>query len=177
MMALELARGRRPLDSGLFRRALGSFASGVTVITTPEGDGVHGMTANAFMSGSMKPPLCLVSVGKHANTHALIAAAGKFGVTILAAHQEAAARRFAGQTSGDAGVGFATLAGVPVLSEGATRIATTLQAAHDCGDHTLYVGEIVDVEVTELAPLLYHRSAFRLFREDRATKAPAPEFW
>ena len=55
-MAPEAARVRKSLDPGLFRRAMGSFASGVTVITTPDGEGVHGMTANAFMSGSMGRP-------------------------------------------------------------------------------------------------------------------------
>jgi flavin reductase (DIM6/NTAB) family NADH-FMN oxidoreductase RutF len=171
------ARARRSLDPGLFRRAMGSFATGVTVITTPEGEGVHAMTANAFTSGSMTPPLCLVSVGKHAHTHPLIAAAQKFGVTVLAEHQESIARRFAGQPIDGADVGFVELARVPVLSEGVARIATTLHAAVDCGDHTLYIGEILDVVVEDHPPLLYHRSLFRAFREDKARHAPAPEFW
>ncbi len=123
------------------------------------------MTANAFMSGSMTPPLCLVSVGKHAHTHPLIAAAQKFGVTVLAEHQESIARRFAGQPIDGADVGFVELARVPVLSEGVARIATTLHAAVDCGDHTLYIGEILDVIVEDHPPLLYHRSVFRAFRE------------
>ena len=135
------------------------------------------MTANAFMSGSMAPPLCLVSVAKRAHTHGLIAAAKTFGVTILGEHQEALARRFAGPAKGEPGAIFEELAGVPVLSEGAARIAASLHAAVDCGDHTLYVGEILDVDVSEFAPLLYHRSAFRVFRSDRSTQVPAPEFW
>jgi flavin reductase (DIM6/NTAB) family NADH-FMN oxidoreductase RutF len=170
-------RARRSLDPGMFRRAMGSFATGVTVITTFDGDEVHGMTANAFMSGSMSPPLCLVSVAKRAHTHALIVETGRFGVTVLAAHQEPLARRFAGQAGAVDDVAFEELGGAPVLCEGVARIATKLHAAVDCGDHTLCVGEIVDVLVGDQAPLVYHRSAFRALRQDRAKHAPAPEFW
>jgi flavin reductase (DIM6/NTAB) family NADH-FMN oxidoreductase RutF len=175
-MAAE-ARLRRSFDPGLFRRAMGSFASGVTIVTVPDGDAVHAMTASAFISASLAPPLCVVAVAKRARMHALIAAAQYFGVTVLAEHQEPIARRFGGQPATVATVAYEEMARAPVLSEGVARIATTLYAAHDCGDHTLYVGEILDAVVSEQPPLLYYRSAFRAFRPDRARHPPAPEFW
>ena len=169
------ARQRRRLDSTLFRKAMGSFATGVTVVTVVDGDHVHGMTANAFMSGSLDPPLCLVSVAKRARTHALIPAAGRFGVTVLSEHQEREARRFSGQIGDQAVFPFEDLGGVRVLSEGVARIAAILQAAHDCGDHTLYVGEVVEAALGHHRPLLYHNGAFKTFAS--RTMVPAPEFW
>jgi len=169
------ARSRRPLDQALFRRAMGTFVTGVTVVSVEDGERVHGMTANAFMSASLDPPLCLVSVGKRAHTHALIAAAHRFGVTVLAEHQLDAARHFAGLRADALEFPFDTLAGAPVLAGGVARVAAILRASHDCGDHSLFVGEVVEVAIGEHRPLVYHRGAFRIFAEQAST--PAPEFW
>jgi flavin reductase (DIM6/NTAB) family NADH-FMN oxidoreductase RutF len=73
------------------------FATGVTVITVREGDHVRGMTANAFMSGSLEPPLLVVSVAKRARMHACLLAAERFGVNILAEKQEEVSEHFAGR--------------------------------------------------------------------------------
>ena len=154
---------------------MGTFATGVTVVTVEDGERVHGMTANAFMSGSLDPPLCLVSVAKRARTHALIPAAGRFGVTVLAEHQETTARFFAGSGLEPPAFQFESLAGAPVLGDGVARIAAHLHASLDCGDHTLYVGEVVEAKLAEARPLIYHRAAFRVFAE--TVSAPAPEFW
>jgi flavin reductase (DIM6/NTAB) family NADH-FMN oxidoreductase RutF len=71
----------------LFRRTMGGFATGVTVITMDDGGEPRGMTANAFMSGSLTPPLCVVSIAKRAHTHDRVRAAGRFGVNILGLDQ------------------------------------------------------------------------------------------
>src|SRR5215813_12682670 len=71
-----------------FRKTLGHFASGVTVITTMHEDMVHGMTANAFCSVSLDPPLVLVSIDKRSHTHAMLARSRRYGVSVLARHQE-----------------------------------------------------------------------------------------
>ena len=73
-----------PLDTGLFRRVMGRFATGVTVITAEAEGGVRGMTANAFMSGSLSPPLCIISVAKKAKLHGVMTAGHVFGVSMLA---------------------------------------------------------------------------------------------
>lgn len=169
------AKGRT-FDQAQFRRALGSFASGVTVVGVDDGAGEHGMTANAFMSGSAEPPLCLVSVNKRAHTHAMVLKAGRFGVSILAEDQEAVARHFAGQRTPLARYDFLRLAGAPVLGGACAQIAARLTTPLDCGDHTLFVGEILALEVAERPPLLYHRGSFRNF-SSRVAAAPLPEFW
>ena len=86
-----------PVDLMLFRRVMGRFATGVTVITAEAEGGVRGMTANAFMSGSLSPPLCIISVARKAKLHTLLATSRTFGVSMLAQGQEAISRHFAGQ--------------------------------------------------------------------------------
>src|SRR2546422_4295934 len=85
------------VDSRAFRNALGRFATGVTVVTTAVTDGVHGMTANAFTSVSLDPPLVLISVGKQARMHAHILQTTRFGVSVLSQDQVAVAWSFAGR--------------------------------------------------------------------------------
>ena len=80
-----------------FRRVMASFATGVTVITTQLRGELRGMTANAFMSGSLEPPLCVVSVGLKARMHAFLLEAGHFGVNILARGQESLIGHFSGR--------------------------------------------------------------------------------
>ena len=81
----ECERIKKPaIDAALFRRVMGSFATGVTVITAEAEEGVRGMTANAFMSGSLDPPLCIISVSKKARMHELLEKTGHFGVSMLA---------------------------------------------------------------------------------------------
>ena len=164
------------LDPALFRSAMGSFASGVTVVGVDDGEMVHGMTANAFLSGSAEPPLCVVSVNKRARTHALLLKAGCFGVSILAEHQEPLARHYSGRRNPKERRGFERLAGMPVLRDGCAAIAARLTNPLDCGDHTLFVGRVIALEVSERAPLLYFRGGFRRCTE-RVAKAPSPEFW
>jgi hypothetical protein len=71
----------------VFRRVMASFVTGVTVITTQVRGEIRGMTANAFMSGSLEPPLCVVSVGKKARMHAFLLESGHFGMNILVTDQ------------------------------------------------------------------------------------------
>ena len=85
------------VNERLFRRVMASFVTGVTVITTQVRGEVRGMTANAFLSGSLEPPLCVVSVGKKARMHGFLLEAGHFGVNILARGQEDLIGHFAGR--------------------------------------------------------------------------------
>ena len=167
----------RPIELAAFRKAMGSFASGVTVVTVLEGGHVHGMTANAFMSGSADPRLCVVSVDKRARTHALIPAAMRFGIGVLSQDQEDAARHFAGQKGVPDTHVFEELVGVPVLAGCVAQIACALRHALECGDHTLYVGEVLGLVVVERAPLAYYRGAFRKLAMPTIASAPALDFW
>jgi len=82
-----------------FRRTLGMFATGVTVITTKRGDQVHGMTANAFMSVSLQPPLILISIDRRAKMNALLHEGVRYGVSVLEESQSAVSDRFAGRAA------------------------------------------------------------------------------
>src|SRR5665213_4424532 len=97
---------RPPIDVALFRRVMGCFATGVTVITAEAEEGVRGMTANAFMSGSLNPPLCIVSVSKKARMHELLEKAGHFGVSMLARGQENVSQHFARQGATEPDLSF-----------------------------------------------------------------------
>lgn len=153
------------IEPAAFRATLGLFASGVTVVTARDGTGgaVHGMTASAFMSVSLAPPLVVVGIGNGARQHAIVAAAGHYGVTILAAGQEADALRFAGRPrEGMEPPQFVEQAGVPVLADGLASLATRVVAAHPAGDHTLFVGEVVAIGMHDpkRAPLAYQSGGF-----------------
>src|SRR5580698_8932993 len=98
-----------------FRNALGRFASGVTVVTAHHEDHTHGMTANAFVSVSLDPPLVLVSLDNRSNMHRILPAAGRYGVSVLAEGQEALSNHFAGQKVPGMHVRFHMREGIPLL--------------------------------------------------------------
>jgi flavin reductase (DIM6/NTAB) family NADH-FMN oxidoreductase RutF len=173
---MTTGESRHDIDLALLRRVMGSFASGVTVVLADVGGQIKGMTANAFLSGSLEPPLCVVSVAKRAHMHAHLTAAGRFSVNILAASQETVALRFAGRTPEDSPPVFQQHDGVPLLSGTAAQLSADVTAAHDCGDHTLFVGRISWVGANDRMPLLYHAGRFASLvpREDTG---PLLEFW
>jgi len=148
------------IDARLFRRVMGAFASGVTVVTTVADGEVRGMTVSAFMSGSLEPPLCVISIRKAARMHPLLLAAGHFGVSILAKAQERISKHFAGAPIPDV-VPELTWAGrTPLIANASAVIAADLAAHYDCGDHTLLVGHIRHMAATGLPPLLVHEGRY-----------------
>jgi flavin reductase (DIM6/NTAB) family NADH-FMN oxidoreductase RutF len=152
-----------------FRAALGRFASGVTVITveTPEG-GVHGMTANAFCSVSLRPPLVLVCIDHLAETYLRVRERGEFGVSVLKAEQEALSEFFSDpERNPDAerrlGIRYRkTKTGTPVLQDALANLDCRVADAHSAGDHTIFVGEVREVTLGKGAPLLYFRGHYGL---------------
>ena len=116
---------------------MGRFATGVTIITAEADGGVRGMTANAFMSGSLTPPLCIISVSRKARLHGTLSGiGGVFGVSMLAQGQEVISRHFAGQGPTEPDLLFEHMQGVPVLANVCAALAAEIEARHDCGDHT-----------------------------------------
>lgn len=143
-----------------FKQALGRFLSGVTVVATEVDGAVHGMTASAFLSVSIDPPLVLVSVGKSARMHAFLQGASHWSATILAHDQAALSTHFAGY--GPAEVVWETAEGqAPVLAGGLAWVRCEAFAAHDAGDHTLFVGRVVACASAETEPLAYFRGKYR----------------
>jgi len=146
-----------------FRRVLGHFAAGVTVVTTVTGDGTrHGLTATAFTSVSLEPPLVLVCVDKGAESHQPLQVSGAFAVNFLAADQEHLSRRFAVK-GGDK---FAAVqarpgrTGVPLLAGTLGHVECRTVNAVDAGDHTLFIGEVCAAEARPGDPLVYLRGAY-----------------
>ena len=167
----------RPIDPRVFRRALGRFATGVIVLTAGTRGAPHAMTANAFMSGSLDPPLCVVSIAKRAHTHAMLRQSGRFGINILSADQQDLAMFFAGEKSLGVNARFQHVGDTPLLQDCAARIAARVANECDCGDHTLFVGAIHFIESSDRPPLLYHRGAFGSLAPKMGEPVPAPEFW
>ena len=144
----------------MFRRVMGRFASGVTIITAESRGVTRGMTATAFMSGSLTPPLCIISIGKHARMHPHLIDAGRFGVNILAVGQEDISAHFSGRPRDGLDVPYTMVGGIPTIDHTCARITAHVAATHDCGDHTLFIGHILTMEADDQAPLLYHAGQY-----------------
>jgi flavin reductase (DIM6/NTAB) family NADH-FMN oxidoreductase RutF len=168
----------RTIDPGLFRRVMSTFATGITVITTEVDGEVRGMTANAFMSGSLEPPLCIVSVAKRARTHGLLVQAGHFGVSILAQGQEKLCVHFAGKPYPDLQPVYDFVGRTPLLPGASAHIATEIVATHECGDHTIFIGRIVYLKAGIAAPLVFHGGRYAaLMYSDEEFAAPIVDLW
>lgn len=152
-----------PIDEARFRQTLGYFASGVTVVTTEQGGRLYGVTVSSFSSLSLRPPLILVCLDQRSSSHASISQAGGFVVNILERHQEHLSRRFAAPDVEDkfAGVAWHTgMLGLPILDGALAVIECRLHATLPGGDHTIFVGEVADMAVSEGSPLLYFRRGY-----------------
>lgn len=158
------------LDERRLRNALGRFATGVVVISTGTGDALHAMTANAFMSGSLRPPLIVVSVGHHARMHTRMMQADLFGVSVLSEEQESHSRHFAGEPQDWLAPCFTEvdgLGGVALLHRALARFAARMVDRHPCGDHTLFVGEVLSFSLEEDAPLVFYGGRYASVAQGR----------
>ncbi len=156
-----------------FRAALGRFASGVTVITVPTADGgVHGMTASAFCSVSLRPPLVLVCVDHLAETYLHLRERCCFGVSVLKQEQQALSEFFADpERNPDAayrlGIAYRQMSsGMPVLEDALARLDCSVVDSHPAGDHTIFVGRVNEVVLDEGVPLLYFRGRYGVNAKD-----------
>jgi flavin reductase len=165
------------IDPAHFRRVMGRFASGVTVITAEANDAIRGMTANAFMSGSLTPPLCIISIAKRARMHAHLVAAGKFGVNILANGQDNLAAHFAGTPNPHLEVVYEHVGGIPTLKDASAYMTADTIATHDCGDHTIFIGHIHFMSADHRPPLVYHSGHYAAIAYIRDVSPGLPEFW
>lgn len=154
------------VDPQLFKSVLRRWASGVTIVTTHAGGRDAGMTVSAFSSVSLDPPLVLVCADKKAKTRPLIEASGVFAVNVLAEDQQELSNRFA--KDGNEDVRFYGLAcrrgpsGALWLPDTLGAIDCRLEAAHDAGDHVIYVGHVIAAEVHPTrAPLVYCDAGYR----------------
>src|SRR5258708_35112685 len=151
-----------------FRRAMGCFATGVTVITVDFEGQVQGMTANAFTSVSLDPLLVLVCVDHQARTHAHLHSRKRFGINVLSEQQRAISEHYAfpdrdpSRAEREAGAKFdRTAHGTPVLYGALAYLECRLQLAQNTDDHTIFIAEVQDVVGRSGSPLLYFQSGYR----------------
>jgi flavin reductase (DIM6/NTAB) family NADH-FMN oxidoreductase RutF len=151
-----------------FRKAMGCFATGVTIITVDDNGEVHGMTANAFASVSLDPLLVLVCVDQQARTHAHLHTKQRFGVNVLAEDQQAISEYYAhrpeagSQPGPQIGAHFErTRHGTPVLHGALAYLECRLHKTQDAGDHTIFIAEVEDVVVRDGNPLLFFQGQYR----------------
>lgn len=155
------------LTASDFRKAMGCFATGVTVITVDQDGEVHGMTANAFTAVSLDPLLVLVCVDHRARTHAHLHARKRFGVNVLSGDQKSISEYYARsaethQHPESAGARFdRTAHGTPVLQGALAYLECRLHSTQPAGDHTIFIAEVEEVVVCDGDPLLYFRSQYR----------------
>ncbi|MFJ8821448.1 flavin reductase family protein [Streptomyces sp. NPDC102467] len=159
---------RAPVDPAEFRRVLGTFATGVTVVTAPPGapgEGPAGFACQSFASLSLDPPLVAFMVARTSTTWPRIARAGVFCVNVLGADQGELCRGFAVSGADKfAGVDHtsAPVSGSPRLDGAAAWIDCAIHAVHTGGDHLIVVGRVtaLGTHAEERAPLLFHRGRF-----------------
>lgn len=155
-----------PDTGALLRRALGRFATGVTVVTVPTSEGAVGITANSFTSVSLDPPLVLWCPARSSRRFGHFADAPHFSIHVLGAEQFALARRFA-TGEGHFAIGPAGVSpeGVPVLPDPLARFDCALHAEHDGGDHVIAVGRVLRVTLRDGAPLVFSAGGYGRFAE------------
>jgi flavin reductase (DIM6/NTAB) family NADH-FMN oxidoreductase RutF len=161
------------LSSSDFRKAMGAFATGVTIITVDLDGEVHGMTANAFASVSLDPMLVLICVDHATRTHAHLHAKKRFGINVLSSDQRAISEYYArperdhDSAEAEAGARFdRTKHGTPMLQGSLVYLECRLNTAQVAGDHTVFIAEVEDVVVREGEPLLFFRGKYRKVGED-----------
>jgi flavin reductase (DIM6/NTAB) family NADH-FMN oxidoreductase RutF len=166
------ATTRQAFSAKEFRSALGSFATGVTVVTTSGEEHAYGMTANAFSSVSLDPPLVLVCVMTGAEGAEHIRANRCFAVNVLAAEQEPISRFFSSKDRPRGRDAFADVphrteaSGSPILDGVVAYLDCRLHVTLQAGDHDIFIGEVLALGVSEgVQPLLFAGGGYRFLAE------------
>jgi flavin reductase len=162
------------VDVSAFRQAMGSFPTGVTVVTVASADGsMHGITVNSFSSVSLDPMLVLVCLNGAGRSVGLIERAGAFVVNVLSAGQRDISRWFADRYRPDGptmfdGVPFEPgVTGCPVLVDATAAFDCRLRQSHRAGDHLIVLGEVVAlVHRPQLEPLIFHAGKYKSLAHD-----------
>src|SRR5262245_701079 len=153
------------VDVDTFKRVLGSWVSGVTIVTSRHGELQHGMTASAFSSVSADPPQILICANRDSNTHAVIERSRCFSVSILAAGQEELSNLFADKSREDVrfdGLACATGAtGCPRIPGALAHLDCRVAQAVAAGTHVIYVGLVEAAAVQDAAPLAFFRGRYQ----------------
>ena len=142
------------------RRTLGMFATGVTIITTRVGEQVHGMTANAFMSVSLEPPLVLISVDRRTKMCGFLHEGSTYGVSVLCETQSTLSDRFAGRPAAEGEEQdeprFDLIHDTPLVGGALAGFVSKVVKSYWGGDHSLFLGQVEYARTGEGTPLLFH---------------------
>lgn len=173
---LETAASADADTIGEFRRTLGMFATGVTIITTRLGEQVHGMTANAFMSVSLRPPLVLISVDRRARMHALLNEGARYGISVLSDGQERLSDHFAGRASDEAfEARFEVVRDTPLVEGAIAHLVARVVRSYWGGDHSLFVGQVEYARHAGGRPLLVHGGKYEHLLHDASVISLFPD--
>jgi flavin reductase (DIM6/NTAB) family NADH-FMN oxidoreductase RutF len=172
----ELGAGLEGDPAIAFRRTLGMFATGVTVVTTRKGEQVHGMTANAFMSVSLEPPLVLISVDRRARMNALLHEGARYGISVLGDEQQLLSDHFAGRSTDTPEPPFDVVHDTPLVQGAIAHLVARVVRSYWGGDHSLFLGQVEYARYGEGRPLLFHGGKYeRLLRHAPVFSTLPPE--
>ena len=152
-------------DANRFRAALGSFTTGVTVVTTDSPEGPVAIVANSFASVSLDPPLVLWSPAKSSKRFEHFAGSRRFAIHILSADQHELCARIIGSKTAIAQIPHSlSHCGMPLITGALASFECTLSATHDAGDHVIIVGEVTKCHHTGGTPLTFHAGQYGGFQ-------------
>lgn len=162
--AAKMTKTDREVDPKDYRSVLGTFPTGVAIMTAQTPDGPHGMTVGSFTSVSLNPPLVAFFPDKSSSSFPQIREAGHFMVNVLAAEQQHVCRVFASRSTDR----FETVQWTPSMATGApvidgclAWIECTIEAINEAGDHYIVIGRVLDLRAgRDRAPLVFHRGGY-----------------
>jgi flavin reductase (DIM6/NTAB) family NADH-FMN oxidoreductase RutF len=164
--ANELASDRSPIDPRDFRRALATYATGVTIITAAAADGKpYGLTCNSFASVSLNPPLVLWSLVLYSSSLTVFQNASHFAVNVLGASQQALADKFAIASEDKfAGVDWTPgLGNAPLIADSVASFQCRAVNRYYGGDHVIFLGAVEAYSYNRKEPLLFARGTYGRF--------------
>lgn len=161
------------MDAKLLRSVMGQFATGVTVVTFVANGQPAGMTANAFMSVSLEPPLILISIRNASSFNQFVGEGVHFGVNFLAESQRWLSGHFGGRPEEGAVLPFTYHGETPLLDGSLVHLVARTVDVHPAGDHLLYIGEIEHVRIgAQRKPLLFYSGRYHQMH----ARAPSAEW-
>ncbi|BAM47481.1 flavin reductase family protein [Amphibacillus xylanus] len=151
------------IDSKLFRKAMGRFATGITVVSTldQKTEEVKGITVNAFMSISLDPYLIAISIRNQSSMITQLNENDQFGVSVLGEDQEKYSMIFANQIKSDQPVEFDWVDNTPVLPDALVQLVCEKESEVVAGDHTVYIAKVKKIVTKEGDPLIYYNGEYR----------------
>jgi len=151
------------IDSKLFRKAMGRFATGITVVSTldQKTEEVKGITVNAFMSISLDPYLIAISIRNQSSMITHLNENDQFGVSVLGEDQEKYSKIFANQIKSDQAVEFDWIDNTPVLPDALVQLVCEKESEVVAGDHTVYIAKVKKIVTRDGDPLIYYNGEYR----------------